>query len=67
MNYSRVRTANPLALGLEMSSLAFFSRIWNLSFITLSEPYTINYSGLLINNRNLFGESVQAWGLSGRC
>lgn len=46
MNYSGVRTANPLVLGLEMSSLAVFSTSQAFSsefssFIALSELYKL--------------------------
>lgn len=56
MNYSRIRTANPLALGLEMSSLAVFSTSQSFSsgfssFITLSELYKLLRP--LINNTDL--------------
>lgn len=76
MNYSHIRTANPLALGLEMSSLAVFSTSQSFSsgfssFITLSELYKL--LGPLINNTDLCWQEVQAGvgvrdgGGSGRC
>lgn len=65
MNYSRIRTANPLALGLEMSSLALFFLLLSPapldSLHLLPFLNCINYSGLLINNTDLCRQEVQAW------
>lgn len=59
MNYSRIRTADPLALGLEISSLTFFpvlgpSPLDYFIYYPFCTVYNKLFSSLLINNKGLF-------------